>query len=77
MLKKFVADIAGKIGVKLTQVSFVDGSGVGCSDAKLIRLWCGSRVETILIYKTDMGSSEKLEGKIRKGLQRLIDGRLS
>jgi hypothetical protein len=77
MIRAYAADLAAQVGIKLSQVSIVEGRRIGCLDVHLVHLAAeGQRIST-LVYQSELDelqsyySCERLELKIRAALLRL------
>jgi len=77
MIREYAADLAAQTGIKLSQVSVVEGRRVGCLDAYLLNLASDDQLVSALVYQSELdelqsGSCcERLELKIRAALSRL------
>jgi hypothetical protein len=77
MIRSYATDLAAQVGIKLTQVSVVEGRRVGCLDVHLLHLAAEGQLVSTLVYQSELdelqGDSccERLELKIRTALSRL------
>jgi len=77
MIHDFVSAIAVQMGIRLTQVSVVEGVTVGCYDVFLLHLTSGTQLVNALVYQSELdvlqnGSTcDQLEVRIRIALARL------
>lgn len=54
MIKKFIANTAAKLGVKLSNITLVNGEHVGCIDASLLHVSDGRHHIYTLIYHSEL-----------------------
>jgi hypothetical protein len=77
MTNEFVNNIARQMGIKLSNVSLIDGQTLGCLDSYLIDMTSKGKTVGVLIYKRDIESllagteCPRIEVKIRASLLRL------
>jgi hypothetical protein len=77
MIEEYVADTAFHMGIKLSQLSIVEGRRVGCLGAHLLNLASGDQIVSTLVFQTELDKlqdgnySERLETKIRSALSQL------
>jgi hypothetical protein len=78
MIKEYVSDIANQTGIKLSRLSLIDGSRLGCLGVHLLAMSTKEQRVDALVYQTDLDNLEKgsncdaLEVRIRNALSRLI-----
>jgi hypothetical protein len=77
MIEEYVADTATHMGIKLSQLSIVEGRRVGCLGVHLLNLACDDRIVSTLVYQTELDNlqygtySDRLQTKIRSALSQL------
>ena len=71
MIKEHASDIALQMGIKLSQVSIVDGHTLGCRDASLLNMTSKGHVVSALVFQSDRVGCDRLEIRIRSALLRL------
>jgi len=77
MIEEYVTHTAMKMGIKVSQLSIVEGRRIGCLDVHLLNLACDDQTVSTLVYQSELnrlqeGSlSERLELKIMSALSRL------
>lgn len=77
MIVKYAADIAALIGMKLSEVSIVDGQQLGCKDYHLLNISSKGRLASVLVHQTDLAHlndglpTPRLELTIRRALLRI------
>jgi hypothetical protein len=77
MIREYVADLALQMGIRVSQVSLVEGRTVGCLDVHLLNLASDGQRASTLVYQSELddlqsGSCcERLETKVRSALARL------
>jgi len=54
MVSEYVISFANQIGVKLTDVRFVEGRTVGCNDVYLLHMVANNRQTSMLVYQSDL-----------------------
>lgn len=77
MIQEYAVDLASQMGIKLTQVSVVEGRTVGCLDVHLLHLAAGDKLVSALVYQSELDNlqngiySDRLELKLRSAFSRL------
>jgi hypothetical protein len=77
MIQEYVADLAAQMGIKLSRVSVVDGTLLGCRDSNLLQFYSNGHMESALIYRQELEDLQngvmrpKLETRIRTALSSL------
>jgi hypothetical protein len=77
MIEEYVTDTAMQMGIRLSQLSIVEGRRVGCLGVHLLNLACEDQIVSTLVYQTELNKlqdgtySERLETKIRSALSQL------
>jgi hypothetical protein len=77
MMKEYVVDLALQMGIRLSQVTVIEGRRVGCLDVHLLNLAADGQRASTLVYQSELdelqsGSyCERLEMKVRSALTRL------
>lgn len=78
MIQEYVYNIAAQLNMQLSQVSVVEGRGVGCLDVHLLNVASNGRLVSVLVYQPELdklqngGSCERLESRIRSALSGLL-----
>ncbi|MEI6514217.1 MAG: hypothetical protein WCO51_13235 [bacterium] len=77
MIQEYVSNLADKMGMKLSQISLVDGNQLGCLDIYLLKISIKVHKVDALIFKTDIENlengkvSDRMEVRTRSALNRL------
>ena len=77
MIQEYVSNLADKMGMKLSQISLVDGNQLGCLDVYLLKISIKVHKVDALIFKTDIENlengkvSDRMEVRTRSALNRL------
>lgn len=77
MIVRYANDIAALIGMKLSEVSIVDGQKLGCKDYHLLNISSKGRLASVLVHQIDLAHinngipTPRLELTIRRALQRI------
>jgi hypothetical protein len=77
MIKELAHNLGSEMGVKLSRVSIVDGTRLGCLDVHLLHLSIGEHLTSALVHQSELDNllsgnpGHRLETKIRDALLRL------
>lgn len=77
MIVGYATDIAALIGMKLSEVSIVDGQKLGCKDYHLLNISSKGRLASVLVHQMDLVHlndglpTPRLELTIRRALLRI------
>lgn len=77
MIAGYVSVIASKMNIRLSKVSILDGSTVGCSDLDILNMTSKGKTVSALAFKNELNDlqngiqHDRLELKIRTALEKL------
>lgn len=77
MIREYVNNLAGQMGIPVTDISVVEGREVGCLDVHLLHIFSVNQQVSVLVYQAELDEllrdscCERLEKKIRSALLRL------
>lgn len=77
MIDEYAADLAAQMGIKLSEISLVEGRDLGCLDVHLLNLAADGHLVSASVYQSELDTlqsgagCERLELKIRSALLRL------
>jgi hypothetical protein len=77
MIRDYAIDIAAQSGIKLSDVTVIEGRKLDCFDAHLLKLDTDDQQISLLLYQSELDElqsnfvSDRLEQRIRSALSRL------
>lgn len=73
-IKKIAFDTAAQMGIRLSDVTLIDGCSVGITDANLIYFYADSGLSSSLIYLSDLegnAPNNRFRSRVSAALSRL------
>jgi hypothetical protein len=77
MIREYTNNLALQLGIRLSQISVVNGQDVGCLDVYLLHLSSKDKQASVLVYQSELDGLQngdtggQLELKVRAALSRL------